>query len=227
MHKTISLLIFLMTYAICNASVSNADIIDLGNPSIASHFSTYIVNPHITPNGDRNVVFDVVSTFTINSAGIVFDPLNGGAQSIEVQIFDMALTGGIGARHSLLSSNSTSISDIGVAFYEVPISFKFVAGTRYNVAFKCLAPDSWGFEINNMEFYGFFNYPDTPYTVDGLITVLDGGNGSGMDGGFDNTSMPHVRFNSVSAVPEPASSILFLLGGILFATRKYIKRSKI
>jgi hypothetical protein len=197
--------------------------VDLGHPTLRTLLVTGI---NFAPDAgrDRNVAFDALASFDISSAGILFDPLAGGATEISVEIWDMSLTGGVGSRNTLLASASTPITDNGLTFYDIPINFSFAAGTRYNVGFNSVTPDDWGRNINDMEFY-LFDFPRTSYTVDGLVDVLDGGHGLGTDGGFVNGVMPHIRFNTTvndNTVPEPITATLGLMGlGVLgMATRR-------
>ena len=192
---------------VANARDTQASVLDLGHPTLSSYFSTSVGNT------DRSVVFDALSDFSISSAGIRFDPLAGGATTVQVEIWDMNLSGGIGTLNSLLATGSISITDSGMAFYDVPVDFNFNGGTRYNIAFNSAASTNWGFGLNNMEFYNF-NYPDTPFAVGGLVNVLDGG----ADGasGFGNTVMPHIRLNTGSnnAVPEPGTMAIWTVIGM-------------
>ncbi len=184
---------------------ANAVVLDLGHPSLAAASDTAI------GSNDRGVVFDVISDFSITSTGIRFDPLQGGATGVSVDIYEMSLTGGVGSRNGgALATAVASVTDTGMAFYDIAIDFDFDAGTRYNVTFSTLGPNNWGSGINNLEFY-LFDFPDTPYQVGGALNVLDGNSGTG----FPNSVMPHVRFDaevSPTAVAEPATMALFGLG---------------
>lgn len=190
--------------------IANGALIDLGHPTasliLASNVGT----------SDRSVAFDALSTFTVGSTGIRFDPLTGGASSITVDIRLVTPTGGVGTRGASLASSVVSITDSGLAFYDIPISFTFFAGNRYDIGFSSNAPEGWGTGINNMEFYNF-NYPSSAYTVDGLVSVVDGGHG---DSGYGNSVMPHIRLNTL--VPEPSSAAILLLaaGGLLYRRKR-------
>jgi hypothetical protein len=65
---------------------------------------------------DRSVVFDVLTTFSITSAGIAFDPLAGGPTGVIVNTYQSALKTAltnIGAAHGpLLEGADGSRSDI-------------------------------------------------------------------------------------------------------------------
>jgi hypothetical protein len=184
---------------------AHATSIDLGHPTLAPFVANNV------GNGDRNVVFDALATFSISSAGIMFDPLNGGATSIAVDIFQSNF-GSSNTSGALLGTATAPVVDVGMAFYDVPIVFTFLAGQRYDLAFRSVAPANWGFGLNDMQFYNYNNSaPGGPYGVSGLVSVLDGG--ANTEGGYGNSVMPHERFNTdaqATAVPEPTS--LLLLG---------------
>lgn len=198
----------LATVLLASPVTAGALVLDLGHPTIPPVSDTAI-GP-----GDRNVVFDVTADFSIESAGIVFDPLIGGATTLRVEIHSVLLTGGVGTRGALLGSAQIPIADAGFGFYDVPISFDFAAGERYDIGFRPVEPETWGGDINDMEFY-VFDYPAEAYSVAALLTVIDGGRSGfndGTGGGYGNGIMPHVRLGAAAAVTEPGSLALFGLG---------------
>src|SRR4051794_23821324 len=140
------------------AMSASATTIDLKHPTLPT---TSFSNICSTFACDRSVVFDVLTTFSISSAGIAFDPLAGGPTGVFVDIYQSGLNSALsnpGAAHgALLATASVSISDVGLAFYDVPIAFTFLAGQRYDVAFRGnLAGTSWGFGAQtSMPFYAF------------------------------------------------------------------------
>jgi hypothetical protein len=206
-----ALLLFVIALIVLVApQLAEADPIDLGHPSLAPGLATNIGNT------DRSVVFDTLTSFSITSAGIRFDPLAGGATAIAVDIFLSNLNASFsngGASHgTLLATASVAITDVGLSFYDVPINFTFLAGTRYDVAFRSLAADGWGLSVNNMEFYNYnFSSPAGPYTV-GPVSVVDGA--AHPAGNYNNNVMMHIRLDSaaVAAVPEPSSLLLICTG---------------
>lgn len=201
-RKRISWAVAVLAGAVLAAAPAEPTTIDLGHPAVPAFLAS-----NIGTNVDRSVVFDVLNPFNITSAGIRFDPSRVGASAIAVDIYQSQL--GFGQTHgALLATASMSVTDTGMDFYDVPISFAFLAGQRYDVAFRSLDPDGWGFGRNTMEFYRY-NYPAPAYQV-GDVEVLDGG----CEGcaGYGNSVMPHVRLKT--AVPEPGTMV-FLGAGIV------------
>lgn len=84
-------------------------------------------------NRDRNVVFDAMTSFTIQSAGVRIDPLTTGPSTIAVSVWEVALGGsanlGLGTRGAVpLAVSTGTIGDKDLDFYDVPISFTFQQG---------------------------------------------------------------------------------------------------
>ena len=193
---------------------SQATTIDLGHPTVVP-----VLSSAVGVNADRSVVFDALANFSINSAGIMFDPLTGGATALTVSIYDSGLnasfSNGSADHGTLLGTASTAITDVGLAFYDVPIAFAFMASSRYDLAFSVNGPDGWGLNINNMEFY-LYNYavPGGPYMA-GSVSVVDGATHGGTSGGYTNRAIPHTRFEvDAAAVADPASTLLLLGMGL-------------
>ena len=130
-----------------------AAILDLGHPTAAAFIASNVCGGDC----DRGVVFDATSGFSITSAGIRFDPLQGGATGISVSIYQSSLnnafSNGAASHGTLLATASVGIADGGLAFYDIPILFTFQAGSRYDVAFMSTAAGSWGSGLNDLELY--------------------------------------------------------------------------
>ncbi len=128
-----------------------AALIDLGHPTLAAFVATGL------GSGARGVVFDPLQSLSITSAGIVIDPLIEEATRIGLEIWD--ITGGdatsVGGRNLLRASNEADIIDTGQTFYDIPVNFTFVAGTRYELAFVSVMPSDWLANRWAMELYGF------------------------------------------------------------------------
>jgi hypothetical protein len=212
------------------AETAAAAAIDLGHPTLAATSFTNICGAFAC---DRSVVFDVLTTFSITSADIAFDPVAGGPTGLVVDIYQSALNAAlsnIGAAHgALLATASTSVADVGLAFYDVPISFTFLAGQRYDVAFMGNVAGSGGVfgPQASMPFYAFNRAsPGGAYIV-GPVSVVDGAcHPIDVCSAYSNTLMPHVRLETVdaTAVPEPATLTLFATG--LAVTGRRLRRRK-
>jgi hypothetical protein len=145
--------------------------------------------------GDRGIFLTANSSFSIARAGIYMDPLSGGATQIQASLYQA--DAGTLSVVALLGSHTASITDNGLALYEVAVNFNFTAGQTYYLAFDVTAPPGSFGASNNLE---FFNSHLSPFTVGGL-TVLDGA----MGGVFQWTVMPHIVLNTEPGAPPPTN----------------------
>jgi PEP-CTERM motif len=219
-------LFLVVTAGICTAAAparAEGSTIDLGHPSLAPFLGGQI---ETLPGDERSVIFTAVSGFSISSAAIAIDPLQPApAYTLAVDIYASGIANGPQAPHGALqASASASFTDVGLGFYDIPIVFTFVAGQTYDVAFRSVAPFTWGNPFTyNMQFYAYENgTPGGPYTV-GPVLVLDGAcHPSTFCGRYGNFALPHVQLN-VDAITAPAPtttpepSTFLLLGAGLAA----------
>ena len=148
--------------------------------------------------GDRGVVFDALTSFTIFSAGVRLNPTLTTALQVDIFSHDGAPPGTIGPR---IATASTPIAANGLNFYDVNINFTFLAGSRYYVAFRD-ANEDWGYGRDFMEFYDFDAATSASYTVGSQVRVLDGC-AYNLGIGCANTVMPHIRFSTTPPAPQP------------------------
>jgi hypothetical protein len=214
-------------FALAGAAPASAAAIDLAHPTLAAVASGTNVCGQF--NCDRSVVFDVLTTFSITSADIAFDPLVGGPTGVFVDIYRSSLNAALsnlGAAHgALLATASASIVDAGLTFYDVPIAFTFLAGQRYDVAFRGNLATSWGTQTS-MPFYAFNRAAPGGAYIDGPVRVVDGAcHPIDVCSGYGNTLMPHVRLETAetTAVPEPATLTL-LATGLAIAGRRAMRK---
>ncbi len=182
--------------------------LDLGDPTMT---------PFLAGNigflgWDRGVYFRAITDFSIFSAGIKFEALQGGATEIMATIRE----GFAGpTRGNVLASGTTVINNVGLDFYDVPLTYDFIAGNFYDISFEDVGgPDGWGNNgINSMEFYSFDSPTSPSYTVGGIVEVIDGGCFPSQCREYGNTVMPHVRFDAAAmTVPEPGTYALLAVG---------------
>jgi hypothetical protein len=214
-------------FALAGAATAAAAMIDLAHPTLATASTSNICGGLVC---DRSVVFDVLTTFSITSADIAFDPLVGGPTGVFVDIYQSSLNAAlsnIGAPHgALLATASASIVDAGLTFYDVPIAFTFLAGQRYDVAFRGNLATSWGGTQTSMPFYAFNRGAPGGAYIDGPVRVVDGAcHPIDVCSAYANTLMPHVRLETVetTAVPEPATLTL-LATGVAIAGRRVTRK---
>ncbi|MEZ5351718.1 MAG: PEP-CTERM sorting domain-containing protein [Bryobacteraceae bacterium] len=196
-------------------------------PASAAFLTLTPPNPPFAPftgidigNSQIGVQIFADSTFTIDSAGIDFNPFGNvtpGPDTTGLDVFIYAIdnfgTAGLnnlGTRGALLATGSLGIvgalgpQGTPTAFYDVAVDFTFIAGNSYMVQFNT-TPDGWGQGAtahNEVTFFGF-NTPDPSFVV-GPVTVLDGAFNA--DSASENFA--HIRLNTAAPVPEPATALL-------------------
>lgn len=142
-----------------------------------------------TPAPDGGVVLErgafvtALETFSIRSLGIEAD-LTTSSLTLVATVY--AATGL--RRGAVLATSSATFTDVGTAFYDVPIDFTFNAGTDYDIAIN--------FVPSAQLLVRFFNFDparfgDPPFDVNGLIRVRDGE----AAGGASNFVLPHLRLD--------------------------------
>lgn len=191
--------LFTAILVVTSAGAATAQV-DLGTSDPAYHYG---VSGGVG-SGDRNIVFRALTDFSITSAGIRVDP---GTATTPVDVFVYALTSSTSSR-ALMTSASRTFADEGLGFYDIPVFVSFLAGNYYNIGFS-------GWSSSLMEFYNFDQFrgdTNPPYVVDGMVEVIDGGLGSGENGGFGNYVMPHVRLTTDAATVTPEPISIALLG---------------
>ena len=222
MKKQALLLFSALTLSVGGANqVFATTILDLGTPTLPP--VPYQSND--LGNLDRSVVFDALTNFTVSSFGIKMDPFETvGATSLSVTIYSVTDAGnpsannGTGNRGAQLATASAGITDVGWAFYDIPIAFSFTSGNRYDVAFD--TPGGFGAAPNLKNWMEFTAFDPSlvdyaPFSVDGTVSVVDGGYG----GDYRNHNFPHTRLtmdggDDQTVIPEP-STYLSLGAGLL------------
>jgi PEP-CTERM motif len=200
----------LLYLALATVSAS-AEIIDLAPPP-----ETYLGQewPGVWEDGagagsGRSFIFEDVASFRLASVGIEIN-----ASPTMVATASLYSVTGEKTLGTLLATNSTLLSDVGRAFYDIPLSYLF-AGTNNRFALDI----QWNAHPDEVRYYSFDGQdggPDgiDPYYVRGPVRVIDGK----ADHFENNYIIAHFRFGTV---PEPASAGLLMLGSIaLVATTR-------
>lgn len=157
---------------------------------------------------DRNTAFQMLQNYSMTSAGVYLQPIaNQTSFTFTATLYSMT---GPGSLRTQLTTGSQTFTGNALTWYNVPLAWNLVNNAYYDLAFDAVG--TWGTGQYDMEFY-YFDGPPTN-NVANNVSIVDGGYGAGIDGGFSNFATPHLQLNGSSAVvtPEPASLTLLATG---------------
>src|SRR5918993_4689838 len=110
------------------ASTAGADPISLAPPPSTYVDQFYQGQWEGGPGISRELVFEDVAAFQLNSFGMEFNPSET-TTTVTARLYEFTGTSTVGA---LLASSSVTVSDFGRGFYDVPLSYLLPGtGTRY------------------------------------------------------------------------------------------------
>ena len=198
------------------ASTAGADPISLAPPPSTYVDQFYQGQWEGGPGISRELVFEDVAAFQLNSFGMEFNPSET-TTTVTARLYEFTGTSTVGA---LLASSSVTVSDFGRGFYDVPLSYLLPGtGTRYMLS---MGWNVFPHEATFFDFEGFgdFSLPQDPSYTAGPFRVLDGKAG----GGTDNFVLNNFRADVSEPIPEPTSLSLLALGLAGFGVTRWRQR---
>jgi hypothetical protein len=168
---------------------------DLAHPTAA------MASTNVLGGAARGVVFDVTEDTPVSALGV--DARFGADTTLTVEVRPVA--GAVPGE--VVASGSAAVPGGVLGFHDVPLTFTFLAGQRYDVRFQL--PGGWGTSANTLRYQAWDNalLDPTKAFAAGPLQVLDGGGGFSTYA-YSHTNLPHVH--AVGAATDATAPLVDL-----------------